>query len=500
MPALSKSKLIAWRQCPKRLWLEIHQPSLAVIAPETEARFQAGNEVGAIAQRLYDPEGRGVAFDIHAIGVGGALKQTPSAMARRVPVFEAAFTAGGGLALGDVLLPTGSGRADTWRMIEVKSATSVKDYHRDDAAIQAHIARSAGVTLDAIAVARIDNGWTYPGGGDYQGLLVEEDLTDEAFARGGEVSGWIKQAAAVAAREQAPEIAVGDQCHAPFDCPFFGHCSAGQTSAEFPVDWLPQLRSKDVLAHIARNGVTDMRDVPDTLLNERQLRVKTATLSGTPFFDAAGAARDLAAHQLPAAFLDFEAAQFAVPRWAGTRPYQQIPFQFSAHRMDAKGKVTHQAFLDLSGDDPSVAFVAALSRACGASGPVFVYNASFESARLKELAERLPRFGHALSSLQARIVDLLPITRRHYYHPSQKGSWSIKAVLPAIVPDLGVEAGYDALDGVKDGMGAVGAYFEAIDPATTDVRRDDIRRQLLAYCRLDTLALVKVWERLTGRS
>jgi hypothetical protein len=498
MPSLSKSKLIAWRQCAKRLWLEVHRRELAVVAPQTEARFQAGHEVGAIAQRLYDPEGRGVAIDIGKVGVGGALAETPRLMQQRVPVFEAAFSADGGLALGDVLLPTGAPRAGTWRMVEVKSATSVKPYHRDDAAIQAHVARKAGIALEAIAIARIDSGWIYPGGGDYRGLLVEEDVSAEALARGGEVSGWIRSAAAVAAASSAPKIDIGPQCSDPFDCPFLAHCSAGAPEVDYPVAWLPQLRAREVRAYIAEHAVTDMREVPDDLLTDIQRRVKSATLTNTPFFDAEAAARELRPHALPASFLDFEAVQFAVPRWAGTRPYQQIPFQFSVHRMDAEGALTHQAFLDLSGDDPVAAFAGALTRASGASGPVFVYNASFEAARLDELAERLPRYGHALASIKARIVDLLPIARRHYYHPAQKGSWSLKAVLPALVPDIGDE-GYEALDGVKDGTGAVGAYFEAIAPETTDARRDALRRQLLDYCRLDTLALVKVWQRLSGQ-
>jgi hypothetical protein len=204
----------------------------------------------------------------------------------------------------------------------------------------------------------------------------------------------------------------------------------------------------------------------------------------------------LAAHKLPAYFLDFETIQFAVPIWKGTRPYQQIPFQFNIHRLSRTGKLEQQAFLDLSGDDPSKAFAEALIAACGERGPIFVYNAGFETARIRELAERFPRHAEALLALNARVVDLLPVAREHYYHPSQQGSWSIKAVLPALCPDLN----YGNLDGVQDGGMAMNAYLEALAPQTSQTRKAEIERQLLAYCALDTYAMVRLWAAFSGMS
>jgi hypothetical protein len=142
----------------------------------------------------------------------------------------------------------------------------------------------------------------------------------------------------------------------------------------------------------------------------------------------------------PLHFLDFETIQFAVPIWKGTRPYQQIPFQFSLHTLGGKGKLEAWSFLDLSGNDPSHAFAESLITVCGKSGPIFVYNAGFEGARIKELSERFPRLAVALLAIKERLVDLHPITKGNYYHPSQQGSWSIKAVLPTVAPDC-----YDVL-------------------------------------------------------
>jgi hypothetical protein len=177
----------------------------------------------------------------------------------------------------------------------------------------------------------------------------------------------------------------------------------------------------------------------------------------------------------------------------GNRPYQQLPFQFSVHRITRAGQLDADSFLDLSGKDPRRALAESLIRACGTEGPVFVYS-PFEATRIRDLADEYPALRAALRALCERLVDLLPIAKKHYYHPSQQGSWSIKKLLPAVAPELC----YDALPGVKDGGMAMAAYLEAIAPETTPERREELRQQLLAYCGLDTLALVRVWEFLSG--
>ena len=126
---------------------------------------------------------------------------------------------------------------------------------------------------------------------------------------------------------------------------------------------------------------------------------------------------------------------------------------------------------------------------------MFVYNAAFERTRIRELTERYPALAEPLLAINARVVDLLPIARNRYYHPSQQGSWSIKAVLPAAVPELS----YDALDGVQEGGAAMEAFVEAIQPTTSEERKSEIERQLLAYCRLDTFAMVRLWQFFSGR-
>jgi hypothetical protein len=458
MRNLSKSKLLAYRQCPKRLWLEVYRPDLEAETTDIEARFQVGHQVGEIAGRLYDPRGSGTRVDVQAEGFGAALARSTALLETTAPVFEAGFAAEGALAFADIMLPVRKEPKQFWRIVEVKSTTSVKDYHRDDVAIQAFVALAAGVPLDSIVLAHLDGEWLYPGDEDYQGLLIENDLTEEAFERGDEVKTWIQKAQVVVGQDLEPAIRTGAHCSNPFECSFWSYCRSQEPQADYPVEWLPRLHTHAVKEFIEAHSIIDLRDVPDEYLDDLQRRVKTQTILGTPFFDHEAAAAEVAQHNLPAFFLDFETIQFAVPIWKGTRPYQQMPFQFSCHTLAQTGELGHSEFLDLSGADPSERFAEALIAACDQVGPIFVYNASFESARITELAERFPELRGRLLAINERVVDLLPVARRYYYHPAQKGSWGLKSVLPTIAPDLS----YEKLDGVRDGSMAMTAYLEAI--------------------------------------
>lgn len=491
---LSKSKLIAYRQCPKRVWLEVHRPDLREDSAQAQARFDSGHQVGDIARRLYDPKGTGALLDPQKDGFDSAFARTRELLDSPQPIFEAGFRTDDALAFADVMLPVKKGGKLTWKMVEVKSSTSVKDYHLDDAAIQVFIARATGVALAGASVACIDSDWVYPGSGDYSGLLRETDVTDQALGRDAEVRAWIDDAQRVVASNQEPAVKMGKQCAAPFECGFSAYCQGLVPAAEYPISQLPGRVGKALQELIDTEDLTDLRDVPDALLNNKQLRVKKAALSGKSFFDRKAAAQALEPHKLPAYFMDFETIQFAVPIWKGTRPYQQIPFQFSVHRLSRTGKLEHQSFLDLSGDDPSLGFAKALLAACGDKGPIFAYNASFEKSRILELARRFPRMAADLKALIERVIDLLPIAREHYYHPDQDGSWSIKAVLPSLCPDLD----YAQLDGVQSGGMAMEAYAEALAGTTTPERKAEIERQLTAYCALDTLALVRLWSTFSG--
>ncbi|HEY7884686.1 MAG TPA: DUF2779 domain-containing protein [Cellvibrionaceae bacterium] len=492
MHSLSKSRLMDYRQCPKRLWLQLHSPQLQVTDAAGSYRMGAGNEVGVLARHLFDVTGQGVLIESPAGDFAAAVTQTQQALAAGQPVFEAVLAPLGIHALADILLPeTGGG----WQMIEVKSAASVKAHYREDLAIQLFIAERFGLACNRLTLAHIDSKWVYPGEGDYSGLFKAVDVTADIRARVAAVPDWIADAQALIARDSAPVITTGAHCRSPHSCGFYTHCRSNEEVAEMPIEWLPGSLSRKARAFVNQHKPSDMRELPDELLNALQVRVKNATISGQPYFDSAATRAELAGYQMPAYFLDFETAQLVIPRWAGNRPYTQIPFQYSLHIRHQHGGEEHREFLDISGEDPARPFAENLVKDWTGLGPVFVYNRAFEAGRVKALAKRFNDLSEPLLAINKRMVDLLPMARKHYYHPSQQGSWSIKKLLPAIAPELD----YSQLDGIQDGGMAMQAYSEATAASTSDERRLQIRRELLAYCKLDTYAMVRIWDVFRGQ-
>ncbi len=425
--------------------------------------MQAGHGVGDIARSLH-PGGVLVGHDNH---LSEALSDTAKLIQSkpRTPIFEATFEHDGVLVRADLMLPQGHG----WRMVEVKSSASVKGYHLKDCAIQTWVARHAGIHVHSVAVAHIDTGFVYPGGDDYHGLLKEADVLEDVEALSGEVPGWVRGAKAILAGPE-PEIAVGAQCDDPFPCPFYAYCSKDlPPEPKYPVELLPGVAGKRLAAALRAAGIDDLLDAPAERFETDQVRrIWQATVSGEAFLDTA-AAEEMAQYGWPRHYLDFESVQFAVPIWADTRPYQQVVFQWSCHTEEQDGSVRHREFLDVSGNDPQRRFAESLIESLAGDGPVFVYNQSFEATRLKELSALFPDLAVQLIGIADRMVDLLPITRRYYYHPEMKGSWSIKAVLPTV--DAGMS--YDGLESVAHGQEAQAAYIELIAHARqTTARRN----------------------------
>ena len=265
--------------------------------------------------------------------------------------------------------------------------------------------------------------------------------------------------------------------------------TALRSSAEFPVTILPH--GGKFARQLRDEGYADLRDVPEERLTKADhLRVWRASRSGEAELSP-DAAEKLAALPWPRYFLDFETVGPAVPLWPGTRPYQKIPMQWSCHRQDADGNLVQlPPFLATGDGDPRRPFAAALVAAIGDDGPILVYNATFERGVILELAAAFPDLASRLQALAGRLFDLLPFTREHYYHPAMMGSWSIKAVLPTIAPDLD----YANLDDVQSGEMVEPVYFEMIDPATSAERKAALERALLTYCERDTLAMVRLAE------
>jgi hypothetical protein len=480
---LSKSKITMFEQCPKRLWLSVHRRDLVEHDDGAEARFATGHEVGAIACALL-PDGVMIEAEPD-LAVALATTRALLDNGHDRPIFEATLQYDGVLVRIDVLEPDGAGG---WRMAEVKSSTKAKDYHVGDLATQLWVARNAGVPISSAAIRHIDSSFVLERDGDYDGLFADVDLMAVAEPIIAGRSETVAAARATLAGAE-PDTAPGAHCDAPFPCEFAGYCHAALPAGpEWPVSVLPHGGGKRWI----EQGVVDLLAVdPAALTNAVHARVHRATVSGEVYHDVEGARAAMGGWAFPRTWLDFETIGFAVPRWIGTRPYQQVPFQFSAHVETADGVIMHREFLSLDGGDPRRACAEALVEMVPPTGAVIGYNASFEKGRILELAAAFPDLADALSAMAARVVDLLPVTRANWYHRNQRGSWSIKAVLPTIAAELD----YAALE-VKDGGSAQEAYAEAIAAGCTAERRLALDTALRAYCGRDTEAMIVLARRL----
>ena len=476
MVSLSKSKIIAHRQCPKRLWLQVNRPELIQMSAATQVRLDEGNKVGDIARKNYP----GGVF-IETLNRTEAIALTKKAIEKHQVIFEGAFFEEDVMVRADLLFP----EKDGYHLVEVKSSTGVKDYHVDDVTVQSWVMEKAGCTPTAVALAHINNQFVYQGEGNYKGLFTQVDLSSQAKKNLSQVQAWVDAAKTTLASKAEPIIDPGEQCTHPFTCDFIDYCSPPEEGVEYPVEILPY--GKVIAAELRTEGYQDLRGVPaDRLENIKHIKVHAVTLSGKAILEPEAVAQ-IQALSYPRYYIDFETIGFAVPIWAETRPYMQIPFQWSCHIERADGLVSHQEFLDFSGNDPRFEFAKTLIEAVATQGPVIVYNAGFEGGRIKELAELFPELSSKLLAIAERFFDLLPLARKHYYHPEMKGSWSIKAILPTIAPELD----YANLE-VSDGTMAQEAYKEAINKNTAPERKAEVRRAMLKYCEQDTIAMVKI--------
>lgn len=472
----------AW-QCPKKLYLEKHNPELGVVSGRVESLFATGHEVGAISQKLFGAPGAvEIPFDRN---INSMVRKTKALLGAGAdfPIFEATFRYQDVLVRVDVLLPY----SDGWRVIEVKASTAVKDHHLLDCAIQDWVLRNSGVQIAAVSLAHINNQFVYPGAGNYEGLLVEVDVTADIRTVETSVVELIA-AARNAVSGRMPDMHVGVQCNKPYECQFMQHC--WPTAAKYPIAGLGGSKAK--LGEYVARGITDIRDVDAASLTaETQLRIHRVTRAGEPeILD--GAKTELDALPYPRYFLDFETIGPAVPFWAGTRPYAPVPIQWSCHVDDGSGdgsvaSLRHEEFLDLSGKPPMRPLAEALIDCLGDSGPVLMYT-SYERTVIEGLINMFPDLTEPLDAIANRLIDLFPIVKANYYHPDMLGSWSIKAVLPTIAPAMD----YAALEGIQEGAAASAGFVEAISPSTSIERKAELREQLVRYCRFDTEAMVEI--------
>ena len=441
---LSKSTFVRGCQCIKSLWLYKHRYDLK--DDETDAKaaiFQRGVDVGILAQQLFPggvDAGPGDPFHYQQ-SVADTAKYI--AEGHKI-IYEAAFQYEDVLCAMDVLVQ----EEGVWYAYEVKSSTSVKPPFIQDIALQYYVITHAGIALEDIFLVHINNQYVRQGGLDIKQLFNIVSIKLKVEEQQSFIVEKLNELKAVASQTTMPVIAIGDHCFKPYDCDFYSYCWK---------DFIPEKVEEEQ---------------EQILKNEIQSFVKQLSY--------------------PLYFMDFETYMVAVPEYDGHWPYRQVTFQFSIHKQYSKdAPLEHYYYLAENDCDPCPQFIEKLIAALGTKGSVIVYNKTFENTRLNELKDDYPNYASAIVAIQKRIVDLMtPFRKRHYYLPSMQHSYSLKYVLPALVPELS----YNEMI-IANGGDASTAFYNLRFENNED-KIKETKQALLDYCELDTLAMVKVLEKL----
>lgn len=478
---ITKTDFLSGLQCRLHLWNRHHAPIPYEDRDETIV-MRAGTSIGELARALFP---NGVLVGAQPWERDQSVERTNTLIAdESVPaIFEAGFSCNGLHVRIDVLKRKHSGK---FAVYEVKSTGEVKDHHLPDVAFQVYVARRSGLDVDEAGIIYINKSYV-------RGDEIEPKRLFTLARRTAAVEKQIQRTARrirtqhrVVAGDK-PIVPPGGHCGAPYLCEFWDRCTAKK-----PPDWvfyLPALSSRRY-AELQKLGIESIRRIPDNFsLSEKQARVRDVLRARKPFFDSA-LRTSLAELSRPTCYMDFETISPSVPLWKGTRPFERIPFQWSVHRENSQGQIEHSEFLADGVDDPRRAFAQSLIEQIGfGTERVVVYNQAFEAGILRDLITHLPSLARPLSGISERLWDLLPVIRSHVYHQDFAFSFSIKTVAPALAPQIS----YAELNGVSDGETASNAFLKLV---TGSCREDGTSRQirdnLLAYCKVDTLAMLQV--------
>jgi hypothetical protein len=491
--SISKSRYVAGIQCPKRLYLQAHSPELALLNDQAKAVMAQGTEVGVLARRAFPG---GVLVDSDREHLTEALSRTRELVRDSIPaIFEATFQHDGVLVRVDVLERCGTG----FRLIEVKSSTEVKPHYANDVGVQKYVAEGNGLRIVNACVMHLNRNYVYDGSRAEDGkpryALSQLFVTEEIEATNAAlVSRQLNKGFAILSNPDPPQIEPGEQCKTPYECEFYRVCNR-----EWPPDdvrSLPIARWK--IGELRNRGFCSSEQLPDSFwlrtlyhLTPKECVMASAAKERTMHINRQISA-ELATLRYPVCYLDFETLWPALPWFAGMRPYDHIPYQWSLHRREhSNAPVVHSEFLWEKQDDPRAAFASALCAAIARTNTIVVYNKSFESSRLEELGRWLPAYRDLLSEARQKLWDLLPVLRRNVYHPHFCGSYSLKSVLPALMPSMP----YEDLP-VSDGLQAGHTWLRLLSENNTG-ERARLRKALLAYCAQDTIALDCILQILT---
>jgi len=480
-PSLSKSRYLNGLQCLKYLWFIIHQPD-AVPQPDAQTQhlFDQGHLVQEYAEKLF-PGGIRVPESVFR----GTGDLNAKLLDKGKTFFEAGISAGGLYSRVDILQYDG---VDKWDIIEVKSGTRVKEENIHDVSFQKLCCERRGLSVGRCFLMHINNKYVKQGDIDPSQLFTNEDITGQVKEVEAGIESRIREMQSIMQADTPPARLPGVHCNDPYEC----HISlCWQALPENNI--LNLYRGNAKAFDLLYDGTCFLRDIPDSVkLTGPQEVQKWCDLHGSAFTDKPALAEFLKSLKYPVHYLDFETFQAAVPLFDGTRPYQQVPFQFSLHIVDKPGAMAwHFGFLADGNEDPRPQFFNELRKVIGRQGSIVVYNQSFEEGILNDLAAAYPEHQTWVGQVCTRLVDLLqPFRNFSYYHPDQQGSASIKKVLPALTGQS-----YDDMD-IGKGDQASLAYLDMMSGKMTAEEKSRTRTALEQYCALDTEGMIWIVNKL----
>ncbi len=486
---LSKSLYTRGLQCSKSLWLKKYRPD--VLTPpdkQTLAVFETGHKVGELACQLF-PNGKEVPFEGTTFDEKITLTKKWIEEGTR-DIYEATFNYDDVLVMVDILHINDDGSVEIY---EVKSSTEVKDIYLHDASIQYYVLKGLGYDVKKTSIVHLNNQYVREEHLEIDKLFTVADVSETVLELQDEIPTYLayfrKQ---LANKDTEPDIEIGKQCYKPYECDAKAYC--WKHIPEYSIFNISRL-NVDKKFTMYHDGIIEFSQITDTFnfSKAQQIQIE-AGQSNASIINNEAIRKFVDGLSYPLYYLDFETFQQAIPEWKGISPFMQIPFQYSIHIEHKDGTLEHKEFLAEEGIDPRYELAKRLAEDIPTDVTVLAYNMGFEKGVIKKLAEMFGEFASRLMYIHDNIQDLMiPFQKKDYYTPSMLGSYSIKYVLPALVPEM-AEA-YEELDDVQNGGEAMQTYAKLAQMENKhEVAR--LREALLRYCELDTLAMVKILEKL----
>ena len=484
--SLTKTLILSGIQCEKKLWFELNDK----IKSKDKAIFRSGNRFNDVVRKHY---GKGIDLSDEK-EFETVIKKTKEAIQSNNinVIYEAGFLFKKTFIRGDVLIK----KDNQWTMLEAKASTSVKDINISDLAVQSYIVKKSGIEVISNKIIHINKEFIYKGNENYKDLIVEVDITKEVLAKEKEVEHLIDTFLPLK-KSDCPKKEVGPHCKDPYPCHYLERCYQPETDIENVSYKILPYYGKKIENFCKTNKIKKLKDIPKDLLqssrkdyaeNYHQI-IQEAHIKNTPWVNK-DISEQFKKWKMPFYFMDFETIQQGVPIIENTKPFEQVPFQWSVHKLSQKGGALEEfSFIDFADQDIEFNFLKKLIETLGDQGTIFVHNHPFEKGVLNKLKEKpkMKSYSDQVDSIIDRIEDTLELTRKNFYSPKMFGKYSLKKIVQAIPTKISYES--EDEDAVSDGGDAQLAWFKCTDIETKPKEKENYKNELIKYCSKDTEAM-----------